>query len=433
MSDDLDDMIRHAMKTLDDEVPSGYFEGLPQRALARLEDGTRMESSGTHDTAPTPLVAPQNIIMSDTNENDREEDSGLHDIRNLAAASKSRISARRSTQSPVVTEDDVLASSSAGWKGIALPEPAKMISLPELASLPSAVDIERADKASRAEAKTAAKQAKAESKRDSVAVIATASDSAVSAPMIGSRIAAKQSGGKGTLYAGIGVLLAAAAGVGIYMFTTKGSAAPASATQVASAPVAPAPELKHVTAPIVQPIEEPNAAEPVAPVEPVAVVEDKKAAAPAKAEKVHKVEIRDNIHTDAVEKPVAKVEKKDEPKEKGDGTEPSFDALLKEGGISDSKQAAKPTLDKKSLTTGDFKTGMAAVSGRAQGCYAGTQGTANVKLTIASDGSVSKASVSGPFAGTPVASCVEGAVKAAKFPAWDGGPQSFSYAYLLAE
>ncbi|HEY4179244.1 MAG TPA: hypothetical protein VGM90_20515 [Kofleriaceae bacterium] len=368
--------------------------------------------------------------MSDTNEKNREEDSGLHDIRNLAAASKSRISARRSTQSPVVTEDDVLASSSAGWKGIALPEPAKMISLPELASLPSAVAIEKADKASRAEAKAAAKAAK----RESSAVIATATDSAVSAPMIGSRVAAKQSSGKGGLYAGVGVLLAAAAGVGIYMYTQKGGTAPAAAVQqVAKVETTPAPVLKEVKAPIVAPIvEEPKVEAPavVAPVDEK--VDEKKAVAPAKAEKVHKVEIRDTIHTDEV-KPAAKVEKKDEPKEKGDGSEPSFDALLKEGGISDTKQAAKPTLEKKSLTTGDFKTGMAAVSGRAQGCYAGTQGTANVKLTIASDGSVSKASVTGPFAGTPVAACVEGAVKAAKFPAWDGGPQSFSYAYLLAE
>ncbi|HEY4057024.1 MAG TPA: hypothetical protein VGM39_10460 [Kofleriaceae bacterium] len=376
--------------------------------------------------------------MSDTNEKDRDEDSGLHDIRNLAAASKSRISARRSTQSPVVTEDDVLASSSAGWKGIALPEPAKMISLPELASLPSAVEIEKADKASRAEAKAAAKQAKTDEKaaRTSAAVIATTATES-SAPMIGSRIAAKPSGGKGGLYAGVGVLLAAAAGVGIYMYTSKGAAAPASAQRVAQAPVAPAPELKK--APIVAPIvEEPKAAavEAAAVEPPPAVeepkVEEKKAAAPAKAEKVHKVEIRDTIHTETAA-PAPKAEKKDEPKEKGDGTEPSFDALLKEGGISDTQKAAKPKLDKKSLTTGDFKTGMAAVSGRAQGCYAGTQGTASVKLTIAPDGSVTKATVTGTFAGTPVASCVEGAVKAAKFPAWDGGPQSFSYAYLLAE
>jgi hypothetical protein len=37
------------------------------------------------------------------------------------------------------------------------------------------------------------------------------------------------------------------------------------------------------------------------------------------------------------------------------------------------------------------------------------------------------------FAGTPVAACVEAAVKSASFPPWDGGPQSFGYSYLLSE
>ena len=76
---------------------------------------------------------------------------------------------------------------------------------------------------------------------------------------------------------------------------------------------------------------------------------------------------------------------------------------------------------------------MSGVGGKAQGCYAGTQGTAQVKLTVTADGKVHKVSVTGVFAGTPVGTCVENAVKNASFPAWDGGPQSFGYSYLLAE
>jgi hypothetical protein len=56
-----------------------------------------------------------------------------------------------------------------------------------------------------------------------------------------------------------------------------------------------------------------------------------------------------------------------------------------------------------------------------------------VKLTVAPSGQVSKASVGGAFAGTPEGACVEAAVKSASFPPWDGGPQSFTYSYMLAD
>ncbi|HEX7843736.1 MAG TPA: hypothetical protein VF469_39955, partial [Kofleriaceae bacterium] len=38
MSDDVDDLLRRAMATLDHQVPPGYFDALPERTLARLED-----------------------------------------------------------------------------------------------------------------------------------------------------------------------------------------------------------------------------------------------------------------------------------------------------------------------------------------------------------------------------------------------------------
>ena len=131
MSDDVDEQLRRAMKVLDDQVPSGYFEGLPQRTLARLEDSTIMQTSSetNRSTPPAPV--------STMNQKERDEDSGLHDIRSLASSTKARLSSRRSTSQPVASEDDILASSSAGWKAVALPEPAKMVSLPELASLPA--------------------------------------------------------------------------------------------------------------------------------------------------------------------------------------------------------------------------------------------------------------------------------------------------------
>jgi hypothetical protein len=59
-----------------------------------------------------------------------------------------RMSSRRVSTSPP-SDENILASSSAGWKAVALPEPAKMVSLPELAELPAKVDVKKAEKASR--------------------------------------------------------------------------------------------------------------------------------------------------------------------------------------------------------------------------------------------------------------------------------------------
>jgi hypothetical protein len=123
----------------------------------------------------------------------------------------------------------------------------------------------------------------------------------------------------------------------------------------------------------------------------------------------------------------------DKKKASGDEAEPSFDALLKEAGVDDSKKVQKPKLDKKSLSGDDFKEGMSAVNAKAKGCYKGTQGIASVKLSIAPSGQVTKVSVGGAFAGKPEAACVEAAVKSATFPPWDGRPQSFNYSYMLSD
>jgi hypothetical protein len=61
--------------------------------------------------------------------------------------------------------------------------------------------------------------------------------------------------------------------------------------------------------------------------------------------------------------------------------------------------------------------GMNAVLPRARDCYNQYKvpGLAMVKLTVAPSGRVSSATVTGKFAGTPSGSCVESAVKSAKF------------------
>ena len=83
MSDDLDDLLRAAMKTLDDQVPSGYFEGLPNRTLARLsgEDSSMQTTGSSSDQLSKSTGAPPP---------ERDEDSGLHDIRSMASSTKMR-------------------------------------------------------------------------------------------------------------------------------------------------------------------------------------------------------------------------------------------------------------------------------------------------------------------------------------------------------
>lgn len=465
--DDIDDLLRRAMKTLDERVPEGYFEALPskvQGALARSEDSS-MQATGTSDSNRDASTG----VPPMTKES-REEDSGLHDIRSLASSTKARLSSRRSTANPIMTEDDVLASSSAGWKAVALPEPAKMISLPELADLPSAKEVKarekaaaKAAKASESAARSSATEIPAARSSGSLPMIPVAAPavaeaapatSASSMPSIGSRIAAQKSGNKNKTLAFVGVGLAAAAGVTFFVVSQNGKkeAATEKAVVAAGAPAAeyhsntkmlppPPPAAAPATA-TADMGQGSGAAEQVAqiaaPEAPVEAAKPVAKGAGKESKPTHKVEIRDTSMTDRArddkekEKTAPKDDKKVQKQEGGDG-EPSFDALLKEAGVSDAKKDAKPKLDKKSLSGADIKTGMAAVTGKASSCYQGTQGTATVKLTVAPSGQVSKVTVTGVFAGTPVAACVEAAVRSASFPPWDGGPQSFGYSYLLSE
>lgn len=452
MADELDRLIRAAMKTLDDQVPSGYFEALPNRTIARLE-GSSMQhgSSGTtetHDTvgSPPPMAVDEHqapTARPSVRDMQDDENSGLHDIRNLAQSTKQRLSSRRISVPPF--EEDVLASSSGSFKNIALPQPAKMVSLPELAELPSVAEVKKAEKAAKAE------KAKA---KEAVAAVEAPAASTASAPT-SFALPSQQKKSKAPLLAIAGVGVAAAAGAVIYLQTSKSAApatTPAATEAVAVAPAAPAepPPPPPAAAPVVTPIEEPPAAPAVEAVATGALsaTADEGKADESDDAKLERKGARKGKKADksgeqpekaaAVEKPAPTTKpeptKKAEPaaKASGDDGEPSFEQLLKEAGVEERKET-KPKLDKKSLTTSDFKNGMAGPTAKAKGCYRGNQGTAMIKLTIDPSGKVSKVAVTGQFAGTPEASCVESAIREATFPPWDGGPQSFTYSVLLSD
>ncbi|HUS31727.1 MAG TPA: hypothetical protein VMZ53_24665, partial [Kofleriaceae bacterium] len=204
------------------------------------------------DTQPT---TKQDAVVE---ARDRDEDSGLHDIRNLAQSTKQRLSSRRITNSPPMKDDDILASSSGSFKNIALPQPAKMVSLPELADLPSKKEVLAAEKAAAKEAKRSVKASKAPAIADdaSVSLSAVAKvDAAVpAAPEVASVPARsafslpsqQHKRSKAPLFAVIGLGAAAAAGAVIYtqMGGEKSQSAPAVAQVDNTAKVeaqAPAP------------------------------------------------------------------------------------------------------------------------------------------------------------------------------------------------
>jgi hypothetical protein len=487
MSDDLEDLLRRAMQTLDDQVPPGYFEDFPRRTLARLEDPSMQGvpgsegmagMAGTAGRADAPLDAihassavdsipplaeetaePPPPVVAEAAPAEapapapaqrREDDSGLHDLRSLASSQRMRLSARgkRGSQNPIPTDDDLLASSSSSWRAVALPEPAKMVSLPEPSELSPAHEVKEGKKESKIERKAAAARESAPKLAAAAASTAAAGEpgeaaAAVEQPGVTPITAAKakpkappaagqRTGARTALIAAAGLAVAAAAGVVIFM-STKDSATDAPMVQSASKRGAGTvlPELRQVA----------PAAATAADTAPAmgsaaAAAEPRPLEVPADRSKVPALE----KPTKSIGKYVPNVDegtggkptRKDEPKKKPEPGDPDFEKLLKESGYQE-KSAEKPRLEKKSLSGDDIKLGMNAVAAKVQACYAGQQGTAAVKLTVAPTGQIQKVTVSGVFAGTPVGACVEGAVQLVTFPPWDGGPQTVSYSYLLAE
>jgi len=418
--DDLDDLLRQAMKSLDDQVPSGYFDAGPDQVLARLEGNMQSTGQGTSEreqgaVAPPP-AAPQAAATN--------EDSGLHDIRNLAQSTKQRLSSRRISSSSLrASDDDIIAASSAGWKAVALPEPAKMVSLPSIDELPSKAEIRALEKAAAAPA---------------VAAVDAPAKAAVARPA-----APAQSKSRRVLaIASLGV--AAAAGFAIFVATRPGekSEAPAVMSSGSAAQAAaPAPERPQVTA---TPIAEPAPAPAPPPAGPAPIVENIKEPskpamvmhAPPKAPPpLSKKALRgidSVIAADTPEKTKATKDGAGGGKDKGKEQD-SFDDLLKQAGADTQPKVVKPKLANKDLSSDDFKRGMSAIEGNLKGCYKSTQGIARLQIKIAPSGAVSGVTVQGQFAGKPEAACLISAARSASFPPWDGSPQSYTYPIMLSE
>lgn len=441
MSDDVDDLLRRAMASLDRQVGSGYFDALPERTLARLDD-------------PAIGEAP--------------DDSGLKDIHDLASETRARLASRRAQGSPGARPgDDVVAASSASWQAIALPE----------AEAPPAVEARGGAGAGASPAQPGAAGAGLRSAAAPVVALASRTP-----PGRG------PAGRAGRTAAVVGVALAAAAGA-VLLVTARG-ADRAEPRAGVSAVATSAPSRESPRAPAANTAQPwaasagSGAARSGAPPDPIGAATGAAAVAPAPApsipaSKAAPGEDPGGSSRDALGKFVAPPAKPsvgkrsgakgatDRPESRteadlgaqepaagssgaadqvarpdggkpvaggsGSGSEqPPLDQLIGEPDIP-VKRPGKSKLGQTPLSVDDIKRGMTAIAARVQACRAGTVGAASLRVTVAASGQVTRVVVSGPFAGTPVATCIERAVAAARFPPWDGGARSFGYSYLLSD
>lgn len=406
--------------------------------------------SETEKDAPRGATPPP---VGDTSQRgERNEDSGLHDVKSLAQTTKQRIS-RRITSQHDAYEESLLSSSQSGLRAVALPAPAQVVSLPSMpTNVPGAADIAGAEAAgiTPIEAARGPKSkaiwfvagggvlaaaavaiffiASGGAKKNDEALVATgaAAGSATSAEP-----ALKEAAGA-----------AGAPGVGgeaVGQGAAAGSGSPAT-TVVAMDPSAP-PPAEEATA--------------TATAGDTADTGEKNAPA-AKAEtRTDRGASRSGAGgsggggTATSDKQAAKG-KKDAKAGAGGG---GGGAAPKGGVGGDSMEellaaasggAQKPTEgtdtgpakpEKTGLDGKDIRSGMGAVAKQAQGCFDqhGVAGHVKIKATVDPSGKVTKADAQGEFAGTPTGSCVAAAAKSASFPAWTGAPMTISYGFTLTE
>jgi hypothetical protein len=465
--DPIDERLKQAMKALDNQVPDRYFEQLPERTLGRLEELMQSDVDRPGGSAAGTSQTSVPSVSASTAKPERQEDSGLHDIRALAQTTKQRMSQRRiPTQAPPV-DDAVLNSSSASLRMIAVPDPDKLVPVEPIAMGNGT--------GSAAATRESAPLLAASTTRPAIATAAPAP-----API--TPIKAKS---KAPIVVG-SLVVAAAAGVVGYMALNKKNAASDKAPLTAAAPGGmPSSErdtptaTQTVSAPTVTPIESGTAgsdtgaigtasAAAAANTALIAAGDDKESAEAAKASdkaddaakdparkerdadrtkngdrgnaaptgsgaKGKDEEKKDKGTTNVVAPPPVD-EKKEGPADK---QEQSLDDLLRSSGVDPNAEKKKegPKLDKKSLDATDIRSAMSALTGKAKGCYEkfGVSGSVGVKLTVAPSGEVKKAVATGASAGTPTGDCVADVAGSAKFPPWDGNQQTVTYSYFLSD
>lgn len=402
--------------------------------------------SETEKDAPRGATPPP---VGDTPQRgERNEDSGLHDVKSLAQTTKQRIS-RRITSQHDAYEESLLSSSSSGLRAVALPAPAQVVSLPAMpSSVPGAADIAGAEAAGITPIEAArGPRSKAIWFVVGGGVLAAAAVAIFFIASSGAKkhdealVAAGAASGAPTraepaLKEAVGA--PGAGGEALAQGAAAGSGSPAT-TVVAVDPAAPPP------------------AEQATDTASDTAATGERNASGAKAEgRAERGASRTGAGASgggtaaAGDKQVAKG--KQDAKASGGGG--GGGGAAPKGGVGgDSMEellaaasggAQKPTEgadsapskpEKTGLDGKDIRSGMGAVAKQAQGCFDqhGVAGHVKIKATVDPSGKVTKADAQGEFAGTPTGSCVAAAAKSASFPAWTGAPMTISYGFTLTE
>jgi hypothetical protein len=383
--------------------------------------------------------------------NKGDEHSGLHDLKALASSTKQRRSRRLSSE---MDAQDSLLQSAASLEAVALPDPSK-----EQPVSVAAVALTDAPLAAQATTATTATE--------------------TSAPAFASLDKPKSSS---KMLIGLVVVAAAAAAAFFVMngagegdkteTETAAAIAPAdteSAPELDPTPVEPAPEVAPL--PAADDAEETAGDELAAAdltvsdeatdeeatdeevVADEVVAEKPEKAAKSSSKKAEKSDKR--VKSDKSDKSdkavaVAKPKKEEKPAKEDKASKKSEKApVLGEGGadlddvlssvtggvdkpiVSDEKDD-KPS--KKKLERGDVAKAMKSISSAAKSCYSAEEytGTVIVKYSVGSDGKIKKAAATGKHKSSKTGKCVVAAVKKAKFPAFSGSTQSFSFPFLLS-
>lgn len=422
MSDEVDDLLRSAMTTLDHQVPEGYFDTLASRTLARLDD-------------PTIGDLPSGELPKE----------GAEDAEGAEAV--------------------VPASSSPGFPAVALSEPAK----PPAMSGPD--DPAGFDELARARAM---RQAGAHA--SDPGAVSPAAAEAASLPD------QRAHGNRRSIFTVVGLGLAAAAAAMIFVSTRAKSSS--DQEMVARVRAQAEVEALSVQSSLREnaAVAANGSSAGAAPAKPAVVASNAAAAAPEPAAaSAHAGSAAPGDQTaqiaidtpPSVATPADPAAKNDEgafragktlsTKAGGKGGAFTYEPKKIKGSttadISSGGPPGKPTSrdgktqkgasgapgklgtpagpdtsePSKLLSRDDIQRGMAAVAAKVRACFTGTAGRATVQLTVAPSGQVQKVTVTGAFAGTAAGTCVERAVKATTFPARDGGPESFSYDFSLSE
>ncbi len=438
MADDLDEIdaaLRRAMAALDGEPPAGYFDALPGRTLARLDDpalGELPEEPGRkrrREPASQPPVRPLRAVqgLRPPSDDDDDDDDAVFSSQVMAAVDLPEAAELAQPAAPGTPwRDDRAASSSAV---AVLPVPPRSKPAADVVASPGAVPAPGSTAlagpveapAGAAVSMTSAGSARHRRSRRmraaivgigaiglaAVAVIYLAggdraprsAPSAVSAVSPGERAApgtrvevASPAAGSATAMSSVASGSAASTGPGAGI-TTAGSRPTASGSVAGSAAT-------------------PSAGSG--------------SGAPQ------------DSGSGAVDKPVAK-------SPGSPGKRPGKVKSLSKGGDDDLEieppgvagkgapgkkiKSSKPRPDPTPLSSDDIERAMTAVAGQVRACVAGVAGAASLRLTVAPSGRIAQVAVTGPLAGTPAAACLERAVQAATFPPWSGAPQSFDYSY----